>query len=155
MPINGADIFVYGDALDRNINNMKAYTKFELKADMAVFYEEAYGTIMDSLQEKLDAGSSIEWADLPPNAYKGSSKEKIVRGTSYTENLQASLEASYVSDKTKFGEKFFEEWEKLKGFLSDQVSKEKYSDEGGSGDESLGDIPAWMEDLITKVGQTY
>jgi len=82
-------------------------------------------------------------------------KKKIHRGTSYTENLQASLEASYVNDKTKFGEKFFEEWEKMKGFLEEQISKEKYSDEGGSGDEPLGDIPAWMEDLMTKVKQTY
>jgi hypothetical protein len=43
----------------------------------------------------------------------------------------------------------------MKGFLEEQISKEKYSDEGGSGDEPLGDIPAWMEDLMTKVKQTY
>jgi len=132
---------------------MKAYTKLELKADMAVIYKKAYGYTMDYLKDKEDAGDSIEWEDIPEtNVYKGSKKEKITGGTSYTEALKDSLEAAYVEDKTKYDSKFFEEWEKLKGFLEEEISKEKYFT---SDDESLSEIPAWMDDLATKVGQTY
>lgn len=59
---------------------------------------------------------------------------------------------AYAEDKTKFDTKFYEEWDKLKAFLEDQISKEKYfTDE----DESLSEIPEWMDDLKIKVKQTY
>lgn len=55
---------------------------------------------------------------------------------------------AYAEDKTKFDTKFYEEWDKLKAFLEDQISKEKYfTDE----DESLSEIPEWMDDLKIKV----
>lgn len=41
------DIYVYGDPMDRNISQMKAFTKFELKADMVEIYQEAYNNLMD------------------------------------------------------------------------------------------------------------
>ena len=44
-------VYVYGDALDRNVSNMKAYTKFELKVDMLEVYKEAYDNIMESFED--------------------------------------------------------------------------------------------------------
>ena len=132
---------------------MKAYTKLELKADMKYIYKKAYEYVMDDLKDYEDSGKSIDWADIPPtDKYKGSKKEKTTGGTTYTEALKDSLESAYIEDKTKFDSKFFEEWDKLKAFLDAQITKEKYET---SDDESLSDIPAWMDDLKTKVGQTY
>jgi hypothetical protein len=67
---------------------MKAYTKLELKADMTEIYKKAYGNIVDGLTSQEDDGADIEWEDIPEtNVYKGSAKEKITGGTTFTEAL--------------------------------------------------------------------
>jgi len=74
MPIKADDIYVYGDPLDRDINNMKAYSKFELKADMVSFYKKAYENLMAELEDK-----NVKWFDID--------EVKVVTTPTYTEAL--------------------------------------------------------------------
>lgn len=98
LPITD-NIFVYGDHQDRNISNMKAYTKFELKANMVAFYKKAYENMMSHVQELEDAGATVEWTD---NAEPTPSTP-----LTFTEKLKDDMIKAFTQDKTKFDAKFY------------------------------------------------
>lgn len=123
---------------------MKAYTKFELKANMVAFYKQAYENVMSSVQDIEDGGQlvgSIEWTDLPESS--GSTP------LTFTEALKDSLIAAYVEGKSNFNKEFFTEWEKFKSYLDEEIEKEKA--QAGDSDSELKTIPEWMQDLMVKV----
>lgn len=68
IPIEPIDdsIWVYGDTWSRNVSNMKAYTKFEVKADMVAIYKEAYDNIMEAIGNDLDADKTYDWTTNDP-----------------------------------------------------------------------------------------
>lgn len=105
-----------GDMNNRNISEMKAYSKIEVQMDMLALYQNAYDETETYLQGFRDDDVGVAFSDIP---------EPASTSTTYHETIANSLIDSFKEGTTTWDEFAWSELDSFKATLVETIEEEK------------------------------